>query len=272
MLYRVRYFEKSPPDFSRQANQIHACSALETERMCMLYQDYICSLVSANAITWLAFYRGSYGRKFWNTKLLDGWRLVESILPAGENSDSRTGREAFNRLTEKYDINSIAMLAQSQAGKTRVYRAVDAAGDAMMGKNLLRKEFLARHDNTGQVMLGIYHLDKQAESYLIVHRLRSNTPFSQDDEQRFYQALLEFPRLHYWLFLERGLVKPARRPFSPRQRELIKLMLTPLSEKTIAQELGLARSTTHNYIVEIFRNLGVKSRTEMIQLWLGAVP
>ena len=48
------------------------------------------------------------------------------------------------------------------------------------------------------------------------------------------------------------------------------LLLRGMSEKEMAAELGVSPSTAHEYVGEASRRLGVRSRPEMIALWMDA--
>jgi DNA-binding CsgD family transcriptional regulator len=56
---------------------------------------------------------------------------------------------------------------------------------------------------------------------------------------------------------------------TPTERKVLKQLLTKASEKNIAAELGLAVSTTHQHVVALFRKFGVRSRAELMSLWLS---
>lgn len=58
------------------------------------------------------------------------------------------------------------------------------------------------------------------------------------------------------------------KPLAPREREILALLLTEATEKQIADQLGLAFSTTHSYITAIFRKFGVRGRAGLMSLWL----
>lgn len=53
---------------------------------------------------------------------------------------------------------------------------------------------------------------------------------------------------------------------APYERKVLQQLLTELSEKQIADQLGLAVSTTHFYITGIFRKLKVRGRAGLMSL------
>jgi DNA-binding CsgD family transcriptional regulator len=56
---------------------------------------------------------------------------------------------------------------------------------------------------------------------------------------------------------------------SAAERKVLHLLLTDAPEKHVAHELGLARSTVHQYVVTIYRKFGVRSRAGLMRLWLS---
>jgi len=58
------------------------------------------------------------------------------------------------------------------------------------------------------------------------------------------------------------------RGFSARERDVLRLLLTGVSEREIAAALGLTPATTHQYVVAVLRNFGAHSRAELMSQWL----
>lgn len=55
---------------------------------------------------------------------------------------------------------------------------------------------------------------------------------------------------------------------APHESRVLQLLLTEAAEKQIAEQLGLATSTTHSYITNIYRKFGVRGRAGLMSLWL----
>jgi len=64
----------------------------------------------------------------------------------------------------------------------------------------------------------------------------------------------------------------ASSPLTPTEHRVLRLLLTGAPEKRIADQLGLAVSTTHQHVVAIFRKFGVRSRAGLMSLWLNQAP
>ncbi len=65
-----------------------------------------------------------------------------------------------------------------------------------------------------------------------------------------------------------SLAGAASRPLSPRLRQTRDLLLSGSSEKQIAQDLGLARSTVNEYVAVLYQRYGVRSRAELMARFL----
>ncbi|WP_316670727.1 LuxR family transcriptional regulator [Ralstonia chuxiongensis] len=55
---------------------------------------------------------------------------------------------------------------------------------------------------------------------------------------------------------------------APHESRVLQLLLTEAAEKQIAEQLGLAVSTTHSYITNVYRKFGVRGRAGLMSLWL----
>lgn len=70
------------------------------------------------------------------------------------------------------------------------------------------------------------------------------------------------------VFLSFGLMI-SETPLSVMERKVMSLLLTDKSEKQIADELNHSPTTTHSYVREIYRKLGINSRASLAAIWLG---
>ena len=88
----------------------------------------------------------------------------------------------------------------------------------------------------------------------------------------FAQALLlGLKPLALRMALSHGLLEGHDR-LSPRERETLLLLLKGGSEKEIAEALGLSPKTIHQYVVSLYRKFNVRSRPELMALWLEPPP
>lgn len=57
---------------------------------------------------------------------------------------------------------------------------------------------------------------------------------------------------------------------TPRQREVLKLLVQGLPNKAIAQALGLQEVTVKLHLSRIFKKFGARNRTELVRMVMGA--
>ena len=108
--------------------------------------------------------------------------------------------------------------------------------------------------NGSQVILGL-------------RRSTGDRPFDQKSA-----ALLECLNLNFgWLYRdlqEHGLLDPATPSLPPRLEGILKVLLRGLAEKEMAQQLQLSSRTVHKYVEQVYRFYQVKSRPELMALWI----
>ena len=235
-----------------------------------LFQRHLQNELGAHQVLWYAAYKGEFGRELWQTQLMKGWKVVDIGFPIGfDGNISEETKAYFKKARESGGLDPQVVLSVENAGHSRVHLLRDAVSEEAWQTHWM-KQWLERQ-GVGERMVGAFTLSEESESYFLVDRPPGEAPFSEDDRNKYLELLTSFPRLHYWLFLERGLVKPAQRPLSPRERQILKLLIGPKPEKDLADELALSKGTVHNYISDIYKNYGVSSRYELVQLWLNPV-
>lgn len=62
------------------------------------------------------------------------------------------------------------------------------------------------------------------------------------------------------------------RRLSPREREVLGHLARGLSEKEIADRMALTVGSLHQYVRALFRKTGVRSRAELLAVWMGSRP
>ena len=252
-----------------EPRDIYALSLIDTKKMVAIYQQYLAQQLGGTTVFWMAFYRGKYGRDWWQTEMMDNWKVVDVIYPVQLSLATDQESKKYFKDARTLGLDPQAAHGIEKAGTTRVHLLRDAVDMDVWQDHWMRKLLLSV--NVGERIVGVYNLSPESESVFLVDRPPGAPEFTREDADIFYQALIDFPRLHYCLMLERGLLTPAAKPFSPRQFEVVKYLLGPLDEKQIAERLNLSKGTVHNHVTEIYKNLSVSSRYEMTQLWLGAV-
>ncbi len=258
-------------DLAQLRKAIGACSATEVAKAIELYQQYLAKALNAFQVTWYAGYRGKFGRKLWHTNMMYDWKIFDIIFPVGTSFDKAdAAKKYYLKARSEGALDPQVKISVENSGKSRVHLLYDNISKEEWDKHWM-KVMLGKYD-IGERMVGVFSMTDIAESYFLVDRGFDAEPFNEDDRERFLEALISFPRLHYWLFLNRGLIQPAKRPLSPRDKDVLQYLLGPLSEAEIAEKLELTKGTVHNYVVDIYKNFGVSSRYELVQLWISEVP
>jgi DNA-binding CsgD family transcriptional regulator len=62
--------------------------------------------------------------------------------------------------------------------------------------------------------------------------------------------------------------EPSPSQLSPRLRDTLEGLLDGLSEKQIADRMGVAPATLHEYVTGLYRRFGVNSRSELMARWI----
>jgi DNA-binding CsgD family transcriptional regulator len=96
----------------------------------------------------------------------------------------------------------------------------------------------------------------------------SRETFSAEGIALLAYALRGIRWFHRKLMLSYGLLI-ASAPLTPAERKVLQLLLTDSSEKHIAHQAGIAASTVHQHVVNIYRKFGVRSRAGLMSLWLS---
>lgn len=249
------------------SHEINLAGVTETQRAIRLYQEYICERLDAKGVTWCALYKGPYGKASWHTNVMNDWKVFDMIFPVGIEVDIDEVRAKFYaKAQQNGGFGPGINLAMNAVGSTRAHLIEEAIllekWEQHWECQLLLKQGVSDR------MSGAYYLSDISESHVWVDRGLGKPRFNESDKKELVQIMNRFPRLHRWLMLERGLLEPASRPLSPREREVVQLLLSPLSEVQIADKLNLATGTVHNYIMGIYRAFGVSGRYQLIQIWL----
>ena len=62
-----------------------------------------------------------------------------------------------------------------------------------------------------------------------------------------------------------------RKNLSPRQSQILSLMAEGFSDKEIARKIGVRYPTVRTHIDRIFRDYGLRNRTEAVAVWLSGL-
>ncbi|MCK0154038.1 LuxR C-terminal-related transcriptional regulator [Alcanivorax sp. S6407] len=214
--------------------------------------------LNADSTSWLITFSGDYGRDTPVIDWMEGWKVMDV-------AHWQTGREEYWQYVDACQIR----IREAGVLTPLTVEAIRHVGSHRCHRLSQLEQSAGQNDGRGRDRLsGVYHLNNRAESYLLADRTEGN--FSDSENHALMELILSFPRLQHWLMLERGLARQCERPLSPRQQQLVHLLLQPFNKAEIAERMGLAQSTVHSYTIALYRNFHVGSRHELMSLWLSA--
>ncbi|HEY4202099.1 MAG TPA: LuxR C-terminal-related transcriptional regulator [Devosiaceae bacterium] len=188
---------------------------------------------------------------------LQGWRVavVKTWRPVAPNN--------ILRAWDRREIDPSFLLPMREVGAFRTYSFRRELPAAWFEEPFYREQYAARgvHD---AAFVG-FPLNAGCESHFGLH---CGDRVSDETIATMAYALRGIKWFHRRLVLSQGLLM-ADTPLTPTEQRVLHLLLTDATEKTIAGEIGLAASTTHQHVVAIFRKFGVRSRAGLMSLWLN---
>lgn len=192
---------------------------------------------------------------------LRGWRAKLVETPHVDTLTFRQMEEAMRRGLYLQDPHTARVVVE--AGRTRVVGRL--RGEAPPGPTPMRNQLDAW--GIKDQLTGIINLTREVEVYVFVTRLGEAPAFSEADQSLLLSFIdgVSVPARHF--ARSYGMLGPVA--LTPRQRAVVSLLLRGMSEKDAAAAMGVSASTAHDYIVEAYRRLEVRSRPELIALWLG---
>ncbi|MEP9378733.1 helix-turn-helix transcriptional regulator [Aquabacter sp. CN5-332] len=196
---------------------------------------------------------------------LQGWRVgaVQALHAIEPHPDEGHFKEIL-RVWDRREIDPSFLLPMRGVGTFRTYsfrRELPAEWFA--------SDFYARHYGsvgTHDAVFVAFPLNDDCESHFGFYSTRT---FTDEEIALLAYALRGIKWFHRQLLLGCGLLL-ASTPLTSTEREVLQLLLTKAPEKEIARNKGIAASTAHQHVTSIFRKFGVRSRAELMSLWLNS--
>ncbi len=227
-------------------------------------------LVGAEAVFWNLLVRLG-GGEVARVDLCRGWRVRDMVM---ENpSPERLARvRQYLEGTRKQDPLHLGETSINLARRAGEFRAGRMRGGLVDWERFRRTPHHAiYYGNPGidDRMLVVCPVNVDVESCFAFDRIGhpGEAHFSETDADRTLRLLRSIRWFHRRLILSRG-VPAGGTPCTPAERRALDLLLTGRSEKEIADALDLSVGTTHNRVGAVFKKFGVRSRPELMALWL----
>ncbi|HKB92166.1 MAG TPA: helix-turn-helix transcriptional regulator [Opitutaceae bacterium] len=245
-------------------------SPAQTDEALSFLFGKIAELTGANNMFWMAAVRilptgvakGDHGH---------GWRMRATELwrpdPLREQR-MRLLQKSLDRLKSAVPIGTTTTTITAESGRFRAHRMRDGWVDFAAFRASEHYDIFYRKPGIGDRLWVVFPVNPDAESYFIIDKIGSRSRFSAADAACAAYLLRGIKWFHRQLMLSRGLLA-ASTPLTATERRVVHLLLTGQAEKEIAHSIGLTTGTTHNHVGQIYRKFGVRSRAELMALWLG---
>ena len=250
-------------DVHRMWDELADFTAGQTDAAARHLQERLCGMVGAWNSTWGGAICFDTGHRHGDDPQ-QGWRVAVTRLLHPFEAPVEQG--PFKELQERWNAREMDpsfLLPMRHVGEFRTYghrRDMPAA----WFDGPVYQTFCAPYGTVDSVWVG-FPINTHAESHFGFY---ARHVFSVQQIALLAYALRGIKWFHRQLMLTSGPLV-ARSPLTPTERKVLGLLLTKASEKQIADQLGLAASTTHQHVVALFRKFGVRSRAGLMSLWLS---
>jgi DNA-binding NarL/FixJ family response regulator len=186
------------------------------------------------------------------------------VGPAVDNFDARA-RPVFESMCERGSAFNPAIGGMQAAVLARdIGHATVLTTDQLVAEREWRRSYFYQHFmRPAEIDHALYAAIRVNDSVCDVMgcwRETKDRPFDDEDEAEIELLFLEFA--HLWRRQTRAEPWPGQ--LAPRYRRTFELLLTGLSEKQIADQLGLTPGSLHQYVTMLYRKLGTSSRAELM--------
>lgn len=221
----------------------------------------LCRLGQAQSASWVSGVRLAAHPE----DALQGWRVVH-YRPFNWNPAQQAAVHRIERRWEERKVDPSFLLAVENTGKHRAYTFRDRLPEAWFSSPYYQQQFAAA--GIYDVAVVCVPVNRDTEIHYLFHRKESTRAFDAAELERLAYFPRRLGRFHRNLLLSFGVLL-ASSPLTPVERRVLNGLLGPGSEKQIAGECGMTISTTHQYVVAIYRKFGVSGRPELMNLWLS---
>ena len=222
------------------------------------------ALLARRAGAWNATWAGAIRMGEDGEDPLLGWRVatVKPLQPVAPPADDCHFRDIL-RVWDRREIDPSFLLPMRDVGRFRTYSFRRDLPKAWFETPFYQERYggVGIHD----AAFIAFPMNQDCESHFGFY---AQAPIPDETIALLAYALRGIKWFHRQLLMSHGLLL-ASAPLTPMEQKVLQLLLTDASEKRIAHQLGLADSTTHQYVVAIFRKFGVRSRAALMSLWLS---
>jgi DNA-binding CsgD family transcriptional regulator len=196
---------------------------------------------------------------------LRGWRPARVCYfdpcPRANEMRQRWAAHAPNYLV---DPHSQAVIRDH--GRHRTFLRPELVDDFTWERSQQVNEVL-RPIGIGDRLIGAFNVAPDVEVFVGLDRSDEEKPFGVREREVLRAAMERLSWFHRRVLHELKLIGAAQ-ALTPREQQILPLLLSGRLEKQIAGALSLTVRTTHIYIQSIYRKFNVHSRPELMSLWV----
>jgi len=166
-------------------------------------------------------------------------------------------------------IGETTVQMMAEAGRFRAHRLRDGWIDyAAFRRTLHHRIYYTKAGIADRLWIGV-PVNEDTESVFTFDRIgRRRRRFTPEEASLAAQALRGLKWFSRQTLLRHGVLA-ARTRLTPTERRVVPLLLTDLTEKEIAAQLGLTFAAAHQHARSVYGKFAVRGRAGLMALWLG---
>lgn len=247
---------------------LHQYTALNADEAMGAFLGGVGKMLGSCCGFWVAAASGKELASSKVTDLYDGYEAVDFIaMPGGLSHEEVDERQAvYSSLCQEHGVCPIAQASINTRGEARAILRSDLMSDDEWETQWVYQKFYVPN-GIGDRIVALYPVDEQSESCVVFDRSTRSEPYTRRERDILKLAVAGVGQLHRELMLLRGGVGNSSRLLTPRERDVLKRVLTGDTEKEIADQMGMGRSTLHHHVIAIYRKYNVRNRAGLQALW-----
>lgn len=197
---------------------------------------------------------------------IQGWTPIQNYA-TGTTPEHQARIQGWMRTRAPLNgVPSSVTIARS-AGVFRVLLRADLIGEQRW-EETPTGEMMAMLGSCDRV-IGALPFSETVEVVIGVDRAIGQPLFNHEDRLALARFMERCGPYLVRLLISHGLLSH-QAPLTPRERECYELLLDSLTEREIAEVMGLTPRSAHQYVSRIYQKLGLNSRAQLMSEWLIA--
>lgn len=195
--------------------------------------------------------------------MLGGWRPC-ALARLHDNPEYDRRLADSVREMDAHLIDPMTLANNQHVGRTRAFLRSELVADEPWERSAMVSETM-RPLGLSDRLIAAAPVGVEREVHIGIDRQIGDRSFGERERDLLNLFLLGSRAFQQEQFLAQAGASPA---LTPREHEVMALLLTDMSEREIGEELGLTYRTVHQYAVSIFKKYGVRGRLGLMALWL----